>query len=171
MIVLAASPGISTDNVISVVLTGVAVLLKLTKVSHPFDNFREPWSGTSFNGNSMATALVKTHFAYVGWGNAFNVLGEVRGRNPVRTVRNAGSISLFISTALFVFTNIAYVAAIPKDDIMQSGQLVGALFFQRVFGDSWASKILPVMVIISCLGNLVRANFQHPFINVLIICL
>lgn len=145
-----------TDDYSSVVLTGVAVLLKVTKISRPFDNFRDPWSGTSYNGNSLATALVKTHFAYVGWANAFNVLGEVRGRDPVQTVRNAGGISLFISTILFVFTNIAYIAAIPKNDIMESGQLVGALFFQRVFGDSWATKILPVMVIISCLGNLVR---------------
>ncbi len=143
-------------------LTGIAVLLKLTEIRRPFDNFRDPWSGTSFNGNSLATALVKTHFAYVGWENTFYVLGEVRGRQPVHTVRKAGSISLFISAVFFVFTNIAYVSAIPKDDIMQSGQLVGALFFQRVFGDSWASKILPAMVIISCLGNLVRAPSGCP---------
>ncbi|KLO17392.1 amino acid transporter [Schizopora paradoxa] len=146
---------------IFVALTGVAVLLKLTKISQPFENFRDPWADTSFNGNSLATALVKTHFAYVGWGNAFNVLGEVRSRDPVQTVRNAGGISLFISTVLFVFTNIAYVAAIPKNDIMESGQLVGALFFQRVFGESWASKILPLMVIISCLGNLIAVTVGH----------
>ena len=136
----------------------MAVLCGGTPIKRPFDNFRDPWKGSSFNGNSIATALVKTHFAYVGWGNAFNVLGEVKGRNPVRTVRNAGLLSLVIVTILFTFTNIAYVAAIPKDDIKQSGQLVGALFCHEVFGDSWASKILPVMVVFSCLGNLVRPH-------------
>ena len=82
------------------------------------------------------------------------MLGEVRG-NPVRTVRNAGRIALTLVSVLFLLTNIAYVAAIPKEEIKESGQLVGAMFFQKVFGESWAAKILPVMVVFSCLGNIV----------------
>lgn len=98
---------------------------------------------------------MKTHFAFVGWGNAFNVLAEVRGREPVQTVRNAGRIALVLVSSLFLLTNVAYVAAIPKEEIQQSGQLVGALFFKKVFGEHWAAKILPLMVVISCLGNIV----------------
>ena len=135
--------------------TGVAVLAGLTRITHPLENLKDPWAGSSLNGNAVATALVKTHFAYVGWANAFNVLAEVRGRDPVRVVQNAGRLSIGIATVLFVFINISYVAVIPKDVMKNSGQLVGAVFFQRVFGENWAAKILPVMVIFSCVGNIV----------------
>lgn len=130
-------------------------MVGITHIEHPWDNFSGLWEGSTFNGNALATALVKTHFAYVGWGNAFNVLAEVKSRDRVRTVRNSGRIALSLVTVLFLFTNISYIAAIPKEDIANSGQLVGALFFQRVFSDSWAAKILPVMVSFSCLGNIV----------------
>ena len=73
----------------------------------------------------------------------------------MRTAKYAGALSLGLVTAMFLATNVAYVAAIPKEDIRNAGQLVGALFFQRVFGESWAAKILPVMVVFSCLGNIV----------------
>jgi amino acid transporter len=49
----------------------------------------------------LATALVKTNFAFAGWNNAFNVIGEVRTRDPVRTVRKAGLLSLLLIACLF----------------------------------------------------------------------
>ena len=144
----------------SLILGGVAVLAGLTRIEDPWSNFSDPWSGVTLNGNAIATAFVKTHFAFVGWNNAFNVLAEVKGRDPVRTVRNAGRISLSLVSLLFLLTNIAYISAIPKDEIRSSGQLIGALFFQKVFGKSWASKLLPVMVMFSSLGNVVRLSLS-----------
>ncbi|OCB84670.1 amino acid transporter [Sanghuangporus baumii] len=140
-----------------VVVSGIAVLSGLTRIKDPWSNFSDPWSGATFNGNSIATAFVKTHFAFVGWNNAFNVLAEVKGRDPVRTVRNAGRISLSLVSLLFLLTNIAYIATIPKEEIRRSGQLIGALFFQKVFGDSWTAKLLPVMVMFSSLGNVIAS--------------
>lgn len=140
----------------SIVITGFVVLLGGTRISDPLANFHDPWAGSTSNGNAIATALVKTHFAFVGWHNMFNVLGEVKTPDPVRTVRNAGLISLSIISFLFILTNVAYVAAVPREDIKQSGQLVAALFFERVFGRSWAAKTLPAMVACSCVGNIVR---------------
>jgi amino acid transporter len=138
-----------------VAVTGVAVLAGFTHISDPFANFQHFWQGSTTNPNALATALLKTNFAYVGWSNAFNVLGEVNGTNPVRTVRNAGFIALGIVTVLFLTVNFAYIAAVPLDEIKGSGQLVGLLFFQHVFGMHWASKILPVLVALSCVGNIV----------------
>ncbi|KAI9511833.1 amino acid/polyamine transporter I [Russula earlei] len=136
-----------------VAVTGVAVLTGFTRISDPFANFQNFWKGSTTNLNALSTALVKTNYAYIGWSNAFNVLGEVDGISPVRTVRNAGFISLGIVTALFLTVNFAYIAAIPLDDIKRAGQLVGVLFFERVFGTHWTSKILPVLVALSCVGN------------------
>ena len=153
-------PWLITIWVCSVAVTGIAVLAGFTRVSDPFGNFHNVWQGSSTNPNALATALVKTDFAYVGWANSFNLLGEVRGTSPVRTVRNAGFISLGIVTILFVTVNLAYMAAVPLDEIKGSGQLVGALFFQHVFGMHWASKILPVIVALNCVGNNVSPNFD-----------
>jgi amino acid transporter len=139
----------------SVAVTGIAVLAGFTRISDPFANFHNVWQGSTTNPNAVATSLVKTNFAYVGWANAFNLLGEVNGTSPVRTVRNAGFISLGVVMILFLTVNVAYIAAVPIDEIKNSGQLVGALFFQRVFGGHWAPKILPVLVALSCVGNIV----------------
>ena len=167
-------PDLITVWVFSVAATGVAVLAGFTRVSDPFENFRNVWQGSTTNPNALATALVKTDYAYVGWANSFNLLGEVRGTSPVRTVRSAGFISLGIVTVLFVTVNLAYMAAVPLDEIKGSGQLVGALFFQHVFGIHWASKILPVLVALSCVGNIVSPFFDTAHSappNILVSCL
>ncbi|KAN0132987.1 Amino acid permease domain containing protein [Lactarius tabidus] len=141
-----------------VAVTGVAVLAGFTRVSDPFANFHNVWQGSSTNPNALATALVKTNFAYTGWANAFNVLGEVKGTSPARTVRNAGIISIVIVTVLFLTVNVAYISAVPLDEIKGSGQLLGGLFFEHVFGGHWASKILPVLVAFSCVGNIIAVT-------------
>ncbi|KAG2369072.1 amino acid permease-domain-containing protein [Suillus spraguei] len=128
--------------------------------SHPRSicQFSVPFSGSTTNPNSLATALVKTNYAFAGWNNAFNVIGEVHTRDPVRTVRKASLLSLLLMTSLFFFVNVAYVAAVPKDEISNSGQLIAALFFQHVFGEGFAAKTLPAMVSLSCFGNIIAVT-------------
>ena len=64
-----------------------------------------------------------------------------------------------LATVLFFFINVAYIAAVPSEDIRQSGQLIAALFFRRVFGVTFGSKVFPLMVACSCFGNIVRSSF------------
>jgi amino acid transporter len=145
-------------SLVFVAVTGVAVLAGFTRISDPLANFHNFWQGGTANPNSLATALIKTNFAYIGWSNAFNVLGEVNGTSPVLTVRNAGFISLGIVTTLFFAVNLAYIAAVPLDEIRHSGQLIGVLFFEHVFSGHWASKILPILVALSCVGNIIAVT-------------
>jgi amino acid transporter len=149
----------------SIAATGVAVLAGFTRISDPFANFHNVWQGSTTSPNALAMALVKTNFAYIGWSNAFNVLGEVHGPSPVLTVRNAGFISLGVVTFLFSAVNLAYIAAVPLDEIKHSGQLTGALFFEHVFGGHWASKILPLLVALSCVGNIVSEISHISLLN------
>lgn len=140
----------------SMAALGLAVLAGLTRIEDPYANFHNIFEGSSSSLNSLAMGLVKTNYAYIGWQNAFNVLGEVRGKDPVRTIKRAGFISLTIMTVIYVLVNLAYVAAIEKNDIRNSGQLVAALFFQRVCaGQPWAEKALPGIVALSTFGNIV----------------
>jgi amino acid transporter len=73
----------------------------------------------------------------------------------VRTVRKASGLSLAVTTVLFFFINVAYVAAVPAEDIRNSGQLVAVLFFQKVFGERFGTKVFPLLVALSCFGNIV----------------
>lgn len=142
----------------SMVAVGIAVLIGITRIEDPYANFHNIFEGSTSNLNSLAVALVKTNFAFVGWQNAFNVLGEVRSTDPVRTIRKAGIISLTLVTLLFVLINVAYIAAVPREEIRNSGQLIAALFFHHVFGDSWGAKVLPAMVALSTFGNIVSGS-------------
>jgi hypothetical protein len=45
-------------NPTSMVLTGFAVLSGLTSIEDPYANFKNPFEGSSFNGNALAMALV-----------------------------------------------------------------------------------------------------------------
>jgi hypothetical protein len=142
------------------VAVGIAVLVGITRIKNPYSNFHNIFEGSTSNVHSLAMGLVKTNFAFVGWHNAFNVLGEVRSTDPVRTIRKAGIISLTLVTVLFVLINVAYIAAVPREEIRDSGQLIAALFFHHVFGDSWGAKVLPALVALSTFGNIVSGSHR-----------
>ncbi|KAF5327890.1 hypothetical protein D9619_004853 [Psilocybe cf. subviscida] len=147
-------------SLVFIVLTGAAVLCGVTRIENPYDNFKDPFEGTSFNANALSTAFLKSNHAFIGWANAFNVMGEVRGKDPARTVRKAGRISLFLIAALFLFINVAYVAAVPREVIRESGQLIAVHFFRRVFGETGA-KVFPLLVALSCFGNIIAVTVGH----------
>jgi len=86
-------------------------------------------------------------------GHTCSSTGEVQG--GARTVQRAGRLAVGLVSTLFFLVNLAYVAAVPKQEIEDSGQLVAAVFFAKVFGESVTSKLLPVMIACSCAGNLV----------------
>ncbi|KAF7969905.1 hypothetical protein HWV62_25573 [Athelia sp. TMB] len=145
---------------------GAAVLAGLTRVEDPYANFHNIFEGSNSNLNSLTTAFVKINYTFVGWHNAFNVLGEVKGPNRVRTIRKASLISLALASFLFFFINLAYVAAIPREELRSSGQLVAALFFRRVLGDTWAAKLLPALVTLSCFGSMAsNSPFHSTFMS------
>ena len=99
---------------------------------------------------------MKVNWAFYGWQNGFNVLSEIRSpRGPARTARLAGLLALAFVFVLFLLVNVAYVAAVPADDIKKSGELVASLLFRNVYGEGLAAKLLPLMVALSCIGNIV----------------
>ncbi|KAF8656226.1 hypothetical protein AX16_002662 [Volvariella volvacea WC 439] len=142
---------IKTFSLVFMALTGVAVLAGLTHIKDPYANFHDIFEGSTSNPNSLSTAFLKTNHSFIGWANAFNVLGEIRSTDPARTARKAGFLSLTVVTILFLIINLAYISAVPREDLRNSGQLVAALFFQNVFGDS---RILSILVSCACLGNI-----------------
>ncbi|EAU85304.1 high affinity methionine permease [Coprinopsis cinerea okayama7 len=135
-----------------IAITGFVVLGGHTSVADPKANFRNAFEGTSSNGNGLATSLVKVNFAYSGFENAFNVVNEVK--NPIKTMKRYAPISLTAVFVLYMFANVAYFAAVPKEEIRESKELTASLFFRAVFGNTSSVRALGALVAVSSFGNM-----------------
>ena len=140
-------------TLIFVAITGLVVLGGHTSVQNPTANFHDAFHSTTTSAYGVTNALIKIVFSYAGYQNAFNVVNEVK--NPVRSIRNAGAISLFLVGVLYMLANIAYFAAVPVEELRESKQVAASLFFQRVFGTSRAVKGLNFLIALSAFGNLI----------------
>nr|OQO22187.1 hypothetical protein B0A51_09242 [Rachicladosporium sp. CCFEE 5018] len=143
---------IKVSTLIFISITGLVVLGGHTSVKDPYHNFRDPFAGTTGDGNGLATALVRITFAYAGYQNCFNVMAEVK--DPIRTMKRIAPLSLLVISILYMMCNIAYFAAVPKEEIAASKTTAASLFFSAVFGAK-AAKGLNILVILSALGNLI----------------
>ncbi|KJK77891.1 hypothetical protein H634G_06858 [Metarhizium anisopliae BRIP 53293] len=115
------------------------------------------WHGSNWSWGVACTALFKVFYSYAGLDNVSNVLNEVR--DPVRTLRSVTLTALVTSCALYMLVNVAYFLVVPLDDIRGSGELVAALFFERIFGQDVGRKVLPLAVALSAVGNVLVVAF------------
>jgi amino acid transporter len=115
------------------------------------------WANTNWNWGLVSTALFKVFYSYAGLENVNNVLNEVK--NPVKTLKSVAPTALLTSCILYVLVNIAYFLVVPLEEIKQSGELIAALFFERIFGPTIGRTILPLAVAVSALGNVMVVTF------------
>lgn len=59
---------------------------------------------------------------------------------------------------LYILANVAYIAAVPLDELKSSRQTAASLFFIKVFGSSGSVKGLNFLIALSAFGNLLSAN-------------
>jgi amino acid transporter len=101
-----------------------------------FPSWSSIWEGSVWNWGIISTALFKVFYAYAGLQNANNVVNEIV--NPVRTLKTAATTALVVSCAVYFLVNVAYFLVVPLEDIKESGELIAALFFERLFGRAGA---------------------------------
>ncbi len=89
-------------------------------------------------------------------------MGEIKA--PVRTIRIAGPLALLSITILYVLTQVAYFAAVPKEDILGSNQIIASLFFRRMFGDA-SARALSAFVALSAVANVFSVVFSQGRLN------
>jgi amino acid transporter len=116
------------------------------------------WEESNWGWGVVSTALFKVLYSYAGLANVNNVLNEVK--NPVRTLKSVGPVALITVCFFYLLVNIAYFLVIPLDEIKGSGELVAALFFERVFGNGFGKTILPLAIAISAAGNVMVVTFS-----------
>jgi amino acid transporter len=151
-----------------IVFSGFAALAghRLVPDPHNFDHPFTFHSGDGWGGGGAyvyATALLRVIYSYKGWENANYVVGELR--NPQRTLAIAAPLAVGGVTILYVLANVAYFAAISKEDLATSEALVAGIFFRNVFGDGVLARTLPILVALSNLGNVVAVSFAHSRLN------
>lgn len=115
------------------------------------------WDDSSWNWGVIATSLFKVFYSYAGLDNVTNVMNEVK--NPVRTLRSVALTALATACGMYLLINVAYFLVVPVDDIRGSGELVAALFFERLFGEGFGRKVLPLAVASSAIGNVLVVAF------------
>ena len=122
------------------------------------------WEGSVWNWGIISTAMFKVSYSYAGLSNVNNVLNEVK--NPIKTLKSAATTALITSCILYLLVNIAYSLVVPIEDIKNSGELIAALFFERVFGTELGRVLLPLAIAISAAGNVMVVTFSHVSIPV-----
>ncbi|KAI1496235.1 amino acid permease-domain-containing protein [Biscogniauxia marginata] len=121
------------------------------------------WDDSDWNFGTLATSLFKVFYSYAGLTNLNNVLNEVK--DPVRTLKSVSITALVTACLLYLLANLAYLAVVPVEEIKQSGQLISALFFERVFGVHIGRRILPLAVALSAAGNVMVVTFALARLN------
>lgn len=116
------------------------------------------WSGSEWGWGNLSTTFFKIYYSYAGLDNVNNILNEVK--DPVRTLKTVGPAALLTACMMYVLVNLAYIAVVPVNEIKRSGELVAALFFQKVFGLGFGNVLLPVAVAISAAGNVMVVVFS-----------
>lgn len=90
--------------------------------------------------------------------NLYQALSETK--NPTRTLKIAAPIAIGSVGILYMLCNIAYFAAVPKGQMLESGQIVAAVFFGNMFG-ARAEKVMSVFVALSAFGNVLSVIFSQ----------
>lgn len=156
--------GVKVQNIIGalkllllliMVLTGIYLVFIPSSISHLNSNMH--WDDffktkTSMSSSTFAGAIIKASFSFYGWNSAHTVSNEVK--DPINTFRIAGPVSLIIVTVAYMFTNLAYIVVIPHDEIINSGQLIGSLLFEKVFGHKVGKQFLTFSVALCAGGNI-----------------
>ena len=140
-----------------IICSGFAALDGRLKIEKP-NNFDNAFEGTTGSAYGVVTALYSVIWSYIGYSNANYAMSEIR--NPVRTLKIAAPTAIAIVSVLYMLVNIAYFAAVPKDEIVSSGRILAASFFRNVFGPK-AERALSVFVALSAFGNVLSVIFSQ----------
>ncbi|EMG47500.1 MUP1 High-affinity methionine permease [Candida maltosa Xu316] len=148
-----------------IIIIGVVAALGFLNIE-PTNNFENIWSfqdGTKPSIYSTSVALLEVIYSFKGWENVNYVLNEVD--NPYHILTVAAPLAVLLTTVLYFFVILSYLVVVPKEDILSSGVLIAGIFFNKVFGESIASRLLPVIISLSNLGNVLVVSYAHSVVN------
>jgi amino acid transporter len=141
-----------------IIIGGFVALGGHVKLDEKPDNFTNAFQGTTGSAYGVVTALYNVIWSYIGYSNANYALSETK--NPARTLKIAGPLALGGVAVLYLLANVAYFAAVPRDELVGSGRILAATFFRNVMGEK-AERALSVFVALSAFGNVLSVIFSQ----------
>ncbi|KAK4863681.1 hypothetical protein LT330_002459 [Penicillium expansum] len=143
--------------VVFIIVSGWVALGGHTKAETPH-NFTNAFEGTKGSGYGIVMALYNVIWSFIGYSNANYALSETK--NPARTLKIAAPVAIISVGILYMFVNIAYFAAVSKEEMLSSGSIVAAVFFRNMFGKQ-AERVMSVFVALSAFGNVLSVIFSQ----------
>ncbi|KKA27989.1 hypothetical protein TD95_003291 [Thielaviopsis punctulata] len=116
------------------------------------------FNGSVWEWGAISPALFQVFYSYAGLETANSVMNEIK--NPVQTLRSASIAALATCCLLFLLTNVAYLCVVPIEEIKNSGEMIAALYFERLFGSSIGRRLLPLVIAVSAGGNVMVVAYS-----------
>ncbi|RCK58109.1 Low-affinity methionine permease [Candida viswanathii] len=161
---VSVSHGVRIQNVLGglkLVLVGIIALsgiyavffpTSITGIEHQLEwnRFFEVRSTASVL--TFASAVIKATYAFSGWNSVHTVSNEIK--DPIRTFKIAGPVSLGIMAVTYLIANLAYLTVIPSEELANGSTLAGSLLFSKIFGNFIGQRLLTLAVALSAAGNI-----------------
>lgn len=137
----------------------VALFLPRTSSKENAERLSLPrlFEGSNWDLVALSTAIFKVSYSFAGYDNVNNVLNEVK--NPIRTLKTMAPAALLTVAVFYLMINVAYFIVVPLEEINHSGELIAALFFEKILGAGVGSTVLSVLVAVSAAGNVMVVTF------------
>lgn len=160
--------GIYLQNVLGVIKIGIILIITISGwvalgggINHgqQTNNLKNAFEGTkNATAYGVVNALYNVIWSFVGYSNVNYALGEVK--NPVRSLKIAGPVSLISIAILYIFVNISYFAVVPKEKMISSKLVLAAEYFEIVFHGK-GKEVAAAFVGLSALGNVLAVIFSQ----------
>ncbi|XP_014246044.1 Y+L amino acid transporter 2 [Cimex lectularius] len=112
-------------------------------------NFQNVFEGSDNSPGKIAVAIYSGIFSYSGW-NYLNFMTEEL-KNPYVNLPRAIYISLPLVTSIYVLANVAYLAVLTPQQMINTNA-IAVTFADNVLG--FFSHVMPTLVALSALGGL-----------------
>ncbi|QPG75069.1 hypothetical protein FOA43_002409 [Brettanomyces nanus] len=150
--------------ILFVALSGFATLAGSTQTPKAAAHavFKDAWKGTTTDGNSISNAILKVIFSFEGCNYAFGVVAESHPKNTIRTYSILIPFTMFFIYILYILAITAYYAGVADiTEIKESGNLIAAVYFEKIFGTNSAVTAMSAFVAISAFGHLLTVYISH----------
>lgn len=113
--------------------------------------------------SSIANAFISALFCFAGWDSVHTVASEIK--NPARTLKISGPLSLLVCLICYTLMNVAYLKVLTLEEIQKAGPLIGSVLFTKLFGVHLGSRVLSMSIALSALSNILVVTYSMSRMN------
>lgn len=160
---LSTKHGVLLQNLLGVMKIGLLVILFLTGIwvlLFPTDITKIPnnvtWESfwvakTPVTVSSFSNAIIMSSYTFSGWNMGHVSSNEVK--DPIRTYKIAGPASMILVALGYAAINLCYLTVLTPEEFAESGNVVGSILFEKVFGTHFGKRFLTFSIAICSAGN------------------